>query len=119
MGGNGPEAVKSRIQQTRCRCLLAVGAAALAGYQAPLPLPMLISRLSPSLRGGPWEKILAIAPLFHDLNPSGRRASASTLLEAAQDRLWAFVQGREGMDAFKDGYTWLRTAALLFPEEMA
>jgi DNA-directed RNA polymerase specialized sigma24 family protein len=114
--GRGSEAVKKRMQRARSKCLLAFGAAAVIGYPTPQPLSMLISRLSPSLRGGPWEKVLAIAPRFRDLNPDGCRASATTLVEAAQHRLATFVGGGEGVEAFKDSYTWFRTAALLSPE---
>jgi DNA-directed RNA polymerase specialized sigma24 family protein len=117
--GGSSEAVKKRMQRARSKCLLAFGAAAVIGYPTPQPLSMLISRLSPSLRGGPWEKVLAIAPRFRDLNPDGCRASAITLVEAAQHRLAKFVGGREGIEAFKDSYTWLRTAALLSPEVIA
>jgi DNA-directed RNA polymerase specialized sigma24 family protein len=117
--GRGSEAVKKRMQRARNKCLLALGAAAVIGYPTPQPLSMLISRLSPSLRGGPWEKVLAIAPRFRDLNPDGCRASAITLVETAQQRLATFVGGREGVEAFKDSYTWFRTAALLSPEVVA
>lgn len=117
--GKGSEAVKKRMQRARSKCLLTFGAAAVIGYPTPQPLSMLISRLSPSLRGGPWEKVLAIAPRFRDLNPDGCRASAITLVEAAQHRLATFVGGREGLEAFKDSYTWFRTAALLSPEVVA
>lgn len=117
--GRGSEAVKKRMQRARSKCLLAFGAAAVIGYPPPQPLSTIISRLSPSLRGGPWEKVLAIAPRFRDLNPEGCRASATTLVEAAQHRLATFVEGREGVEAFKDSYTWFRTAALLSPEVVA
>jgi hypothetical protein len=86
------------------------------GYPTPQPLSMLISRLCPSLRGGPWERILAIAPRFRDFSPEASRASAAALVEAAQNRLSIFVRGEDGVAAFKAAYNWLRTATLLCPE---
>src|SRR5271165_3750336 len=61
------DAVKKRRQRAKRKCLLAFGAAALIGYPMPQPLVRVISCLCPSLRGGPWEKILAIAPRFRQL----------------------------------------------------
>jgi len=113
------DAVKKRRQRAKRKCLLAFGAAALIGYPMPQPLVRVISCLCPSLRGGPWEKILAIAPRFRQLSPNEGPASATILVEAAQHRLSTFVRGVEDIGAFKDAYTWLRTAALLSPEVAA
>ncbi len=115
--GGGSDAGKKRMQRATNKCLLAVGAAALIGYPTPQPLSSLISRLSSSLRGGPWEKILAVAPQFRGLD--GVRETAATLVEAAEQRLSTFVRDRGGIEAFKDSYTWLRTAALVSPEVAA
>jgi DNA-directed RNA polymerase specialized sigma24 family protein len=108
------DARKKQIQRATNKCLLAVGAAALIGYPTPQPLSSVISRLSPSLRGGQWERILAIALQFRGLD--GVRHSARTLVEAAEQRLSTFVRDPGGIAAFKDSYTWLRTAALVSPE---
>jgi hypothetical protein len=113
------DAVKKRRQRVKSKCLLVFGAAALMGYSTPLPLSMLISRLCPSLRGGPWERILAIAPRFRDFNPEASRGSAAALVEAAQNRLSTFVRGEDDVAAFKAAYNWLRTATLLCPEMAA
>jgi DNA-directed RNA polymerase specialized sigma24 family protein len=117
--GKRSDATKKRIQRASDKCLLTLGAAALLGHATPQPLCTLVSRLSPSLRGGAWEKILAVAPRFRDVSPSASRASAAALVQAAERRLSAFVRDREGTEAFKDSYTWLRTAALLSPEVAA
>lgn len=117
--GKRSDAIRKRIQRASDKCLLTLGAAALLGYPTPQPLCMLISRLSANLRGGPWEKILAIAAQFREVSPSASRASAAALVESAERRLWAFVRNRESGKAFKDSYTWLRTAALLSPEMAA
>lgn len=109
-------AIKTRIHRAARKCMLAVAAAALLDYPTPLSLHTLVSRLSPSLRGAPWDKILAIAPRFRDLSPGSSRASAITLVEAAQHRLSTFVREPGDTKAFKDSYVWLRTAALLSPE---
>jgi DNA-directed RNA polymerase specialized sigma24 family protein len=113
------DAVKKRRQRAKSKCLVAFGAAALMGYPTPQPLSMLISRLCPSLRGGPWERILAIAPRFRDFSPEASRVSAAALVEAAQNRLSTFVRGEEDLAAFKAAYNWLRTATLLCPEVAA
>jgi hypothetical protein len=107
------DAIKKRIHRAKSKRLLAFGAAAVIGYPTPKPSSVLISRLSPSFRGGPWEQVLAIAPRLRNLNPDGSRASAVALAEAAQHLLSTFARGREGIEAFKGSYTWLRTAALL------
>jgi DNA-directed RNA polymerase specialized sigma24 family protein len=112
--GSGSDASKKQIQRATNKCLLAVGAAALIGYPTPQPLSSLISRLSPSLRGGPWEKILAIAPQFRGLDQV--REPARALVEAAEQRLSIFVRDQGGIATFKDSYAWLRTAALVCPE---
>jgi DNA-directed RNA polymerase specialized sigma24 family protein len=117
--GKRSDAIKKQIQRASGKCLLTLGAAALLGHPTPQPLCMLVSRLSPSLRGGAWEKILAIAPRFREVSPSASRASAAALVEAAERRLSAFVRDQEGAEAFKESYTWLRTAALLSPEVAA
>ena len=117
--GKRSDAITKRIQRASGKCLLTLGAAALLGHPTPQPLCTLVLRLSPSLRGGAWEKILAIAPRFREVSPSASRVSAAALVEAAERRLSAFVRDREGTEAFKDSYTWLRTAALLCPEVAA
>ena len=116
---DGSEAVKKRIQRAKCKGLLAFAAAAFVNPPTPELLSSLISHLSPSLRGGPWEKILAIAPRFHYLNPEGCRAFATTLVEKADHRLAEFVRDGKETKAFKDSYSWLRTAALLSAEVVA
>jgi DNA-directed RNA polymerase specialized sigma24 family protein len=117
--GKRSDAIKKRIQRASGKCLLTLGAAALLGHPTPQPLCTLVSRLSPSLRGGAWEKILAIAPRFREVSPSASRASAAALVQAAEHRLSAFVRDREGIEAFRDSYAWLRTAAFLSPEVAA